>query len=194
MPFRCDNKAETMVSKMITADIDDMMSVDEMVLSFISRSSLKGTRLQKLSMLYSAITENETEVVHNAYYFGAYSDDVSESASKLIDYGMISKSGGQYSITEYGNNIVSYLLNNNKKFATNYESIGNLVDMLGNINDKDLVCLTYAFYPDLAENSVIKSDIERRNENKLLCNKRVKMMDRNEFESLLKKDSKIELS
>jgi hypothetical protein len=166
-------------------DAVDLTDVDRLVIAIVSSGSVRRTRLQKLSLLHSAISLKNPELLHSAHFFGGYSDDVEESSEDLLDIGVLRENGTTYSLSEYGKSLKNYLDQNDAEFKNMSESVHGLVSSLSKVSDEKIVAMTYAFYPELTTQSTIMDKVNNINDKMTVNNKPVKTMSRAEFEKML---------
>lgn len=151
--------------QMIDSDYDELSDSEIMVLLIIddTRPVLK-TRLQKISLLYHELYDNEKNTTgHNAYFFGGYSDDIDESAVNLTDMGILNEGNGGYSLTDYGKKLRDYVLREYYD-EEQIKRIRNIKTAVSKIKDRNLVGLTYYYYEDSAVNSTIKKSVDKLNQ------------------------------
>lgn len=151
-------------NELIEIDFDEMSDSEVLVLLIIDedRPILK-TRLQKLSLLYHELYDtNRNTTDHHAYFFGGYSDDIDESATNLIDKGILEEGKNGYSLSQYGIKLRRFFL---KEYddVDEIEGVENIKKAVHSIPDRNLVGLTYHFYGESAKNSTIKQSVEKMN-------------------------------
>lgn len=168
---------------MIESDFDSLTDTEILVLLIIdgSRPVMK-TRLQKISLLYQEIFDNDKKnrTNHSAYLFGGYSDDIDESAVNLADTGILQETSAGYNLTEYGKALRKYILDeyDDEEEIVHVENINK---SLKNMPDKNIVGLTYHFFEDTAANSTIKESVTRFNNSARYDGIALKEYDKNAF-------------
>lgn len=171
----------TDVEDVIALDAEDLNDSDMLVLSLISKKRLMRTRLQKTALLYCKIFDTKT-VNHVAYNFGGYSEDVDESLDTLIDLGAIAEDKGYYSTTEYGKKLISYLEKTDGNYVNMDRDTEKVSKSLDEVSDRELIGLSYHYYPELAKESTIKESVERMNKTLTIDDTPLSYFDKGMFE------------
>lgn len=139
---------------------NDLSDDELLIVSLISLSNkIKSTRLQKLSLLSKAIIDGNVPSTHNAYYFGAFSDEIEENAGQLREEGFLKyDEANGFTLSDDGKKV-----NDEFKVAKPdlVEKLDKLVKTVSKLNDEKLIALTYALFPQLAKNSLIKEKISK---------------------------------
>ena len=137
---------------------NDLSDDELLIISLIGLSGkIKSTRLQKLSLLSKAIMEGKVPSTHNAYYFGAFSDEIEEDAGQLREEGFLKfDEVNGFTLSDDGKKAMEEFERSNPKLV---EKMDKLIKAVSELNDKKLIALTYALFPQLTKNSLIKEKI-----------------------------------
>lgn len=180
---------------MLEYDADDLSYSDVLVIFLMDKRPIMKTRLQKMSLLYNELyNDDKGSANHNAYFFGGYSDDIDESAENLVDIGIVNEDREGYTLTDYGIKLKDYIINDISNQSIEVNRIDNIKKSLSTVSDKRLVGLTYSFYEDTAVNSTIKSSVEKMNGNLKLNDKLLSDVKKEEFENYLRNGTSIVLT
>lgn len=168
--------------QMLDADFEELSDDELIVLLAMSDRPMMKTRLQKISLIYNEVFRDKNkESSHNAYFFGGYSDSIDESATNLTDIGILEYSQNGYSLTDYGEKLKKYVMDNWDDPAT--ENVSKVVKSMSELPDKSIVGLTYYFYADTTKNSTIKASVDRINENAYFDGKKLTSISLEYFEN-----------
>ena len=139
---------------------NDLSDDELLIISLIGLSGkIKSTRLQKLSLLSKAIMEGKVPSTHNAYYFGAFSDEIEEDAGQLREEGFLKfDEVNGFTLSDDGKKAMEEFERSNPKLV---EKLDKLIKAVSELNDKKLIALTYALFPQLTKNSLIKEKISK---------------------------------
>ncbi len=139
---------------------NDLSDDELLIISLIGLSGkIKSTRLQKLSLLSKAIMEGKVPSTHNAYYFGAFSDEIEEDAGQLREEGFLKfDEVNGFTLSDDGKKAMEEFERSNPKLV---EKMDKLIKAVSELNDKKLIALTYALFPQLTKNSLIKEKISK---------------------------------
>lgn len=168
--------------QMLDNDFNELSDDELIVLLAMSDHPMMKTRLQKISLIYNEVfRDKHKESTHNAYFFGGYSDSIDESATNLTDIGILKYSQNGYTLTEYGEKLKKYVIDNWDNPAT--EDVPKVVKSMSGLSDKSVVGLTYYFYKDTTKNSTIKPSVDRINEKAHFDGKKLTEMPLDYFEN-----------
>lgn len=139
---------------------NDLSDDELLIISLIGLSGkIKSTRLQKLSLLSKATMEGKVPSTHNAYYFGAFSDEIEEDAGQLREEGFLKfDEVNGFTLSDDGEKAMEEFERSNPKLV---EKLDKLIKAVSELNDKKLIALTYALFPQLTKNSLIKEKISK---------------------------------
>ena len=139
---------------------NDLSDDELLIISLIGLSGkIKSTRLQKLSLLSKATMEGKVPSTHNAYYFGAFSDEIEEDAGQLREEGFLKfDEVNGFTLSDDGKKAMEEFERSNPKLV---EKLDKLIKAVSELNDKKLIALTYALFPQLTKNSLIKEKISK---------------------------------
>ena len=139
---------------------NDLSDDELLIISLIGLSGkIKSTRLQKLSLLSKAIMEGKVPSTHNAFYFGAFSDEIEEDAGQLREEGFLKfDEVNGFTLSDDGKKAMEEFERSNPKLV---EKMDKLIKAVSELNDKKLIALTYALFPQLTKNSLIKEKISK---------------------------------
>ena len=139
---------------------NDLSDDELLIISLIGLSGkIKSTRLQKLSLLSRATMEGKVPSTHNAYYFGAFSDEIEEDAGQLREEGFLKfDEVNGFTLSDDGEKAMEEFERSNPKLV---EKLDKLIKAVSELNDKKLIALTYALFPQLTKNSLIKEKISK---------------------------------
>ena len=139
---------------------NDLSDDELLIISLIGLSGkIKSTRLQKLSLLSKAIMEGKAPSTHNAYYFGAFSDEIEEDADQLREEGFLKyDEENGFTLSDDGKKTMEEFKRSNPRLV---EKLDKVVKAVSELNDKKLIALTYALFPQLTKNSLIKEKISK---------------------------------
>lgn len=141
------------------ANDEDLSELDKMLLLIINFSgSVKATRLQKLGILGNVALGHNHDSIHNPYYFGGFSDEIEEESTFLHEQGYLRQTPGGLVLSPTGVKCVEELKNKNEKEAT---TIKGIVETLRRYSDKEVTAITYKMFPDLADKSIIREEVDK---------------------------------
>ena len=125
---------------------NDLSDDELLIISLIGLSGkIKSTRLQKLSLLSKAIMEGKAPSTHNAYYFGAFSDEIEEDADQLREEGFLKyDEENGFTLSDDGKKTMEEFKRSNPRLV---EKLDKVVKAVSELNDKKLIALTYALFP-----------------------------------------------
>ena len=129
----------------------------------------RATRIQKLGLILNAIREGKTPSSHGPYFYGGFSDDIEESLTNLLESGIIKKEHKEYVLTNYGRKVMQYLEKlNDHEFTELIKIAKDIMPAFRELNDRELVIITYILFPELAKLSLIKDESLQREIQKVL--------------------------
>jgi uncharacterized protein YwgA len=140
---------------------DDIQSsnCDSLVLAIIySRDRpISKARVQREALIYNqAYTSNQA---HEPYYYGGYSDDVSESYSILSDIGMVKAGSDGMVLTGFGNALSQYM-GSNEDYMLGFQRVERMESSMGGLSDRELMAITYRLFPELARKSSMSAAMD----------------------------------
>ena len=94
-----------------------------------------------------------------AHHFGGYSETVAERLNSRSRMQFFAKDGDEYKLTEQGKELYYKLLEQLK--TKKMEDVVKVLDALHKMSTENLTALTYFLYPETAEKSAIKEDINK---------------------------------
>ena len=170
---------------------DDRSSKEVLFIIGCSDKPVRKTRLQKLALLYDALYGGQNGSDRGAYFFGGFSDNIEEAAETMADDMILSEGEKGYRLTGYGEEIFGML---KKKDPAFYGEMAAIAGSTENVPDSCIVAMTYRYYPKLAENSLIKDSADRIIEGMTVNGRKLGDIPKEEFESMLRKGEKMEVS
>jgi len=170
---------------------DDRSSKEVLFIIGCSDKPVRKTRLQKLALLYDALYGGQNGSDRGAYFFGGFSDNIEEAAETMADDMILSEGEKGYRLTGYGEEIFGML---KKKDPAFYGGMAAIAGSTENVPDSCIVAMTYRYYPELAENSLIKDSADRIIEGMTVNGRKLGDIPKEEFESMLRKGEKMEVS
>lgn len=170
---------------------DDRSSKEVLFIIGCSDKPVRKTRLQKLALLYDALYGGQNGSDRGAYFFGGFSDNIEEAAETMADDMILSEGEKGYRLTGYGEEIFGML---KKKDPAFYGGMAAITGSTENVPDSCIVAMTYRYYPELAENSLIKDSADRIIEGMTVNGRKLGDIPKEEFESMLRKGEKMEVS
>ena len=170
---------------------DDRSSKEVLFIIGCSDKPVRKTRLQKLALLYDALYGGQNGSDRGAYFFGGFSDNIEEAAETMADDMILSEGEKGYRLTGYGEEIFGML---KKKDPAFYGEMAAIAGSTENVPDSCIVAMTYRYYPELAENSLIKDSADRIIEGMTVNGRKLGDIPKEEFESMLRKGEKMEVS
>jgi hypothetical protein len=170
---------------------DDRSSKEVLFIIGCSDKPVCKTRLQKLALLYDALHGGQKDSDRGTCFFGGFSDDIEEAAEILADDMILSERDKGYRLTGYGEEIFGMLKNKDPAFCCEMAAI---TGSTGSVPDSCIVAMTYRYYPELAENPLIKDSADRIIEGMTVNGRKLVDIPKEEFESMLRKGEKMEAS
>jgi len=150
--------------ELIKDEMENLSDADKLVLSVLFASNkVKATRLQKVGLLVNAIVEGKVPSSHDAYFYGGFSEEIEDSVTKLSDNRLLNPTSEGFVLTQYGKLIFNRM--KAAKDKTGYERIEiaeAVIAALSRLKDSDVLDLTYYLFPELAANSLIRKEVEKR--------------------------------
>ncbi len=139
---------------------DELSNEELLIISIVGSSGkIKPTRLQKVSLLAKAITEGRVPPTHNPYYFGGFSDEIEEDSEQLREEGFLKYHPREgFILSDEGQRIKDEFTRKNPELV---ERLDKVIKLLSKLDDEEVVALTYALFPKLAEKSIIKGKIAK---------------------------------
>lgn len=139
---------------------DDLTNIEKSVIEIIGYSEkIKPTRLQKLSLLVGVVIERDLPKTHSPYFFGAFSDEVDESAEGMREEGILRyEEGSGYFLSRTGYNVFDLIRRSDKETDLRIRGV---IGMFSHLPDRQVTALTYALYPEFAGESLIKKKMEK---------------------------------
>ncbi len=134
--------------------LDDL---DYLIILAIGDKGNKSARIQKTVLILSKLLNLETDI--EAHHFGGYSETVAERLNSRSRTQFFIKDGNEYKLTEQGKELYYKLLEQLK--TKKMEDIVKILDALHRMSVKNLTALTYFLYPETAEKSTIKEDVNK---------------------------------
>lgn len=140
--------------------IDELRTLDsEFLLAILAlaNTELNHLKIQKIVYILSKLLNKQTDAV--PYKYGAFSESLMEQLeSKSQDF--IKKENNKYKLTEKG--LKAYNILAKRLSVENKELLMNFLETLSKMDDKDLLTLSYFLIPEMAEESEIKDEVEKR--------------------------------
>ena len=143
----------------IVDDAEDLTTSQVMLLSILSCSPTKITRIQKLGIFIERILQINSDLSHGSYYYGGFSDDLGEAVSSMGGDGAIKNGEEGYKLTQYGADLLTQAGTNpdNKELV---EGILSIVSFFQSLTDFQLKKLSYILYPETTDMSLIKNQMD----------------------------------
>jgi len=170
---------------------DDRSSKEVLFIIGCSDKPVRKTRLQKLALLYDALHGGQSGSGRGAYFFGGFSDNIEEAAETMTDDMILAEGEKGYQLTEYGKEIFEML---KKKDPAYYGEMAAITGSTEGVPDSCIVAMTYNYYPELAENSLIKDSADRIIKGMTVNGRKLEDIPKEKFESMLKEGEKMEAS
>lgn len=144
----------------IEEDLEDLGKYDKLVLAILRFSSAKSTRIHKLGLIINAIIEGNVPESHGAYYYGGFSEDIDASLTQLMEDGLVMKTNDEFTLTTYGKKVLSLLeKREDREMEEIIEIASDVVESFSELDDRELLKLTYQLFPELTDKSLIKDKI-----------------------------------
>ena len=184
---------------LLDMDFQGLSDSDLTVLFAIGDEPILKTRLQKIALLFDEMNDSHgLETERGLRFFGGYSDEIDESTITLTSAGIIDETSHRYVMTDYGKKLKEYTercIKNDRDETgiTIIRGIRNIVRSLDGIPDKNVVGLTYRYYPDTAARSAIKESVDILNRTAIYNGKSLSKMPREEFEDILRRGEELRI-
>ena len=137
-------------------------ALDAIVVSLLRRRPSPRTSVQKLGLLVKAIIDRQLPEEFVSYYYGGFSEEVTESLSGLVDEGFARRSsGGSYELTSAGG-ALARTLDGDQKLGHIASTSAELLEFVAGLDDGEVVSLLYGLFPELTTASRIRDDVEAR--------------------------------
>lgn len=148
----------------LNSDFDGLSGPDMLVMLITSRDvPVARSRLQKLAFIYDRLyAPDDRGSGPVARFSQGSSDDIDQSATDLMDMGVLDEGRGGYSLTGYGARLKDLILREYSDVGQ-MEHVENIKKALSSIPDRDLVGMAYRFYGDEAIDPRIKRSVDRLN-------------------------------
>jgi uncharacterized protein YwgA len=175
--------------RMIHIDAEDLTIYDKLVLWLLDEAhESRTTRIQKLGLIVNSLREGRAPSSHGPHFYGGFSDEIDESLIHLRENGLVKESGAEtYSLSTYGKEVVACLAKSmdpeSKKI---HEASGVITPALRGMSDRDVTALTYALFPELTTESVIKAQIQKRTDSGQIKGIRIYRFKKSELKDFLK--------
>jgi len=150
------------VSKSVEEYLREMDDYTISIILAIGKGSLDHTKVQKLSYVASQLVGLETDA--EAYNYGVFSETIMEQLQHgylrdLIEKDTKSKT---YKLTETGKKLYDVLVEKIKRKLGNLaEHICAVLEVLRTRPDKEVLAFTYFLFPESAEKSKIKEEVDK---------------------------------
>lgn len=151
----------------IIDDAKEISSCGKVVMAILNYGSAKITRIHKMALFVGSILEgtNEKTGTHGAYHFGGFSEEIDSTLTQFLEDGIVNKINGEFYLTEYGKKIIKVLEEIGDTETKNAIMDSNkIIDYLRELNDDNLLRLTYLLFPETTTNSKIKERVEQTNQ------------------------------
>jgi uncharacterized protein YwgA len=146
------------------AEMEDLTFFDKLVLWLLAHGEKsRATRLQKMGLIVNSIIEGKTPSSHGPHNFGGFSDEIEGAIIDLSEEGLVKSEGGIYRLTAYGKEILEQLQSSKDQESNKIKGASETITQgLRKLTDRDVTALTYVLFPELAKDSIIRKDVERR--------------------------------
>ena len=181
---------------LLDMDFQGLSDSDLTVLFTIGDEPILKTRLQKIALLFDEMNDSHGPGTERGLrFFGGYSDEIDESTITLTSAGILDETSHWYVMTAYGRKLKEYTercIENDEDETgmTIIRGIRNIVRSLDRIPDRNVVGLTYRYYPDTAVKSAIKESVDVLNRTVVYNGKSLSEMPKEEFEDILRREGK----
>jgi len=134
-------------------DLRDMSPLAKIALVIINdKPGINNTRLQKMAFLVDKIFHCGGEA--ESYFFGAFSEDLSEEVGTMIDDGTIVLHRNGYDLTNYGEELATMI-------SSQEEDEFNFIQALHDFSDNEVLFTMYSLFPEYTDKSKIKGRISQ---------------------------------
>jgi len=146
------------------AEMEDLTFFDKLVLWLLAHGEKsRATRLQKMGLIVNSVIEGKTPSSHGPYNFGGFSDEIEGAIIDLSEEGLVKNEAGIYRLTTHGKEILEQLQSSKDQESKRIKGVSETITQgLRRLPDKDVTALTYVLFPELAKDSMIRKDVERR--------------------------------
>lgn len=143
----------------IEDDAEDLTVGEVLFLSIVNYCPAKITRIQKLSLFAERILDLGPELTHFAYDYGGFSKQVDQAKSSLEGDGAVWMNNDDYELTPYGAALLAEV-STDPKYKAFIEDLPRIIAFLESLSDWNLKHLSYIVYPETAEKSTIKHQMD----------------------------------
>lgn len=184
---------------LLDMDFQGLSDSDLTVLFTIGDEPILKTRLQKIALLFDEMNDSHGPGTERGLrFFGGYSDEIDESTITLTSAGILDETSHWYVMTAYGRKLKEYTercIENDEDETgmTIIRGIRNIVRSLDRIPDRNVVGLTYRYYPDTAVKSAIKESVDVLNRTVVYNGKSLSEMPKEEFEDILRRGEELRM-
>ncbi len=170
---------------MVEADFDELRDSDFVVILLMGDAPVADGRLHRLALIESELYDpRKTD-----FRYG-YSDLTDEAAHRLTAMGILRKTQNGRILSEYGTELRDYIAAEWTEIGR-IDTIRNLKDALKDVPDRNLMGLTYRFYPDTAVNPTVEQPVNAFNESAVINGILLAEYPKEKFEAELREGKRI---
>jgi len=140
-------------------DVDDLNDNEITLLSILQNTPTKTTRIQKLGIFVDRIMYDRSPDSAGAYHYGGFSDNLDDAIESMKSDGAIVATANGFQLTEYGQRIYEEA-KKKETIKAKIETVDEIKSFFDSLSDQQLLKLSYIFYPDTTEESLIKDRIK----------------------------------
>ncbi len=167
---------------LIEADYTRLSESDRIMILIMNKDwPITRSRLQSATAIYLGLYGENSE--SNFYDF--ISDNIDQSSDNLHDKSIFGSSEDGYLLTEYGDELKTYIMEKPECWKMNLR-LNNVLSSISELHDEDLVGLTRHFYPCMNFDPSISQTMKRFNERTSYDGITLTDYSRNDFESKLR--------
>lgn len=137
--------------------------LDAIVVSILGKRPSPRTSVQKLGLLVKAIVDRRLPDEFVSYYYGGFSEEVTETLAGLVEEGFARRvPRGAFALTSDGDSL-SKAIGTDRKLGGGIVAVSHeIIEFVASLDDGEVVSLMYGLFPELTTESRIKDDVEAR--------------------------------
>ena len=147
--------------KSVMEDMSELQKCIVLLLKSKNNAPIRGDRWfqKELFLIAKNVNEIEEEASFHPYKYGPWSENAEEQLNELEMDDVVSRAGKKMRLSDLGNKIADELKKSSQKDL--FEIIDESKDLLNDLTDDEMLTLIYSAFPDYAEKSVVKCEIEK---------------------------------
>ena len=170
---------------MIEPDFDGLRDSDFVVILMMGDAPVTDGRLHRLALIESELYDPGA----SDFWYG-YSDNTDEAAHRLTSMGILRRTPDGRILSGYGTDLRDYIIAEWTEIRR-IDTIQNMKEALKDVPDRNLMGLTYRFYPERAVNPTVEQPVNAFNESAVINGIPLAEYPKERFEAELREGKEI---